>query len=108
MWASDSRVRLRVISTSPSCEAAHRDLACDRLTTLLQLPQHLLAMLALHVDEVDDDDAAQVAQPQLARDGVCAASRLVLKIVSSKLRAPTKPPVLTSMVVSASVWSMTR
>jgi hypothetical protein len=38
----------------------------------------------------------------------CAASRLVLKMVSSKLRAPTKPPVLTSMVVSASVWSTIR
>src|SRR5204863_486636 len=38
----------------------------------------------------------------------CPGSRLVLKIVSSKLRAPTKPPVLTSTVVSASVWSMSR
>jgi len=37
-----------------------------------------------------------------------AASRMVLKMVSSKLRAPTKPPVLTSTVVSASVWSMIR
>jgi hypothetical protein len=26
-------------------------------------------VLARHVDEVDDDDAAQVAQAQLARDG---------------------------------------
>ena len=38
----------------------------------------------------------------------CAASRLVLKMVSSKLRRPTKPPVLTSIVVIASVWSMMR
>ena len=38
----------------------------------------------------------------------CAASRLVLKIVSSKLRPPTKPPVLTSIVVIASVWSTIR
>jgi hypothetical protein len=65
-------------------------------------------LLAHHVDEVDDDDAAQVAQAQLPRDGACAASRLVLKMVSSKLRAPTKPPVFTSTVVSASVWSMIR
>ena len=36
------------------------------------------------------------------------ASMLVLKIVSSKLRPPTKPPVFTSIVVSASVWSMIR
>ena len=35
----------------------------------LQRLQHLLAvLLLLHVDEVDDDDAAEVAQPQLARD----------------------------------------
>ncbi|CPN78491.1 Uncharacterised protein [Bordetella pertussis] len=38
----------------------------------------------------------------------CAASRLVLKMVSSKLRPPTKPPVLTSTVVNASVWSTIR
>ena len=36
---------------------------------LLQRAQHLATMLGIvHVDEVDDDDAAQVAQPQLARD----------------------------------------
>jgi hypothetical protein len=39
---------------------------------------------------------------------VWAASKLVRKIVSSKLRAPTNPPVFTSTVVSASVWSITR
>ena len=33
----------------------------------------------------------------------CAASRLVLKMVSLKFLPPTKPPVLTSTVVSASV-----
>ena len=36
-----------------------------------------------------------------------AASRLVRKIVSSRLRWPTKPPVFTSIVVIDSVWSMT-
>ena len=36
----------------------------------------------------------------------CAASRLVLKMVSSNERPETKPPVFTSTVVSASVWSM--
>jgi hypothetical protein len=36
---------------------------------LLERLQHLLAVLLLfHVDEVDDDDAAEVAQPQLPRD----------------------------------------
>ena len=89
-------------------EAADRDLGAVARELLLQLGEHRrLVLLARHVDEVDDDDAAEVAQAQLARDRL-AASRLVLKIVSSKLRAPTKPPVLTSTVVSASVWSMIR
>src|SRR5262245_51905753 len=40
--------------------------ACERL---LELGQHRRAVvLVLHVDEVKDDDAAEVAQPQLARD----------------------------------------
>jgi hypothetical protein len=76
---------------------------------LVEFVQHgLLVLLVFHVDEVDNDDAAEVAQAQLAGNGDWAASRLVLKMVSSKLRTPTKPPVLTSMVVIASVWSMIR
>ena len=36
---------------------------------LAELVQHGVAvLLGVHVDEVDDDDAAEVAQPQLARD----------------------------------------
>ncbi|KAG1250365.1 hypothetical protein G6F65_018766 [Rhizopus arrhizus] len=39
---------------------------------LFQRAQHLAAMLGIvHVDEVDDDDAAQVAQPQLPRHRLC-------------------------------------
>ena len=60
-----------------------------------------------HVDEVDDDDAAQVAQPQLAADRH-AAFEVGLEDGLSRLRWPTKAPVLTSIVVIASVWSMTR
>ncbi len=42
MWASDSRVRLRVISTRPSAEKfAHRDLGAVARQGLLQLGQHL-------------------------------------------------------------------
>jgi hypothetical protein len=41
-----------------------------------------LVLLRLHVDEVDDDQAAEVAQPQLTGDLV-AASRLVLSAVVS-------------------------
>lgn len=37
----------------------------------LQRGQHLfLVLVALHVDEIDDDDAAQIAQPQLAGNGL--------------------------------------
>jgi hypothetical protein len=75
---------------------------------LVEFVEHgLLVLLVLHVDEVDNDDAAEVPQPSW-RAMVTAASRLVLKMVSSKLRTPTKPPVFTSMVVIASVWSMIR
>ena len=68
--ASDSRVRLRVISTRPSCVKPFTvSRVRSRASALLELRQHRVAMLGvLHVDEVDDDDAAEVAQPQLARD----------------------------------------
>ena len=36
----------------------------------------------------------------------CVASILVLNTVSSSVRPPTYEPVLTSMVVIASVWSI--
>ena len=39
--------------------------------SLLQRPQDLALVLILgHIDKIDDDDAAQVAQPQLARNGL--------------------------------------
>ena len=38
---------------------------------LVEFRQHRIAMLVIvHVDEVDNDDAAQVSQPQLPRDGL--------------------------------------
>jgi len=45
-------------------------------------------LVALHVDEVDDDDAPRL-RSRSWRAIACAASRLVLKMVSSKLRLPT-------------------
>jgi hypothetical protein len=52
-------------------EAAGHGLHAVAQQLLAELRQHRLALvLALHVDEVDDDDPAQVAQPQLARDGM--------------------------------------
>ena len=50
-----------------------KPLTVSRVRSLLQraveLGEHRVAVVGvLHVDEVDDDDAAEVAQPQLARD----------------------------------------
>mgnify|MGYP001487211456 CR=1 FL=1 len=51
-------------------EAAGRGLHAVARELLAELAKHLLAVVvARHVDEVDDDDAAEIAQPQLARDG---------------------------------------
>jgi hypothetical protein len=59
-------------------------------------------LLLVHVDEVDDDDSAQVAQADLP-DDLTTASRLILRIVSSRSRLPTYLPVFTSIDTSASV-----
>ena len=60
----------RVISTSPSGEIST---TCVRVrspsSALRSTLQHLVAVARVgHVDEVDDDDPADVAQPQLAHD----------------------------------------
>jgi hypothetical protein len=59
-----------------------------------------------HVDQVVDDDPAQVAQAELAADLV---DRLEVGLVGVGLgvAAPRLLPELTSMATSASVWSMT-
>jgi hypothetical protein len=108
-WARDSRVRLRVISTRPSeVKPLTEILVWSRDSALFSSASTCVRCSSLSMSMKSiDDDAAQVAQPQVAGDGL-GASRLVLKMVSSKLRAPTKPPVFTSMVVIASVWSMIR
>src|SRR5690606_34174737 len=55
-------------------ETERRDAHALRLRVIVREPrlerlQHLATMLLLgHVDEVDDDDAAEVAQPELSRD----------------------------------------
>src|SRR5207302_239552 len=49
-------------------EAVHRHAGAVARERLPEFLEHRGAMLvALHVDEVEDDDAAEVAQPQLAR-----------------------------------------
>jgi hypothetical protein len=64
-------------------------------------------LLARHVDEVDDDDAAEVAQAQLARDRARGLEVGLEDRVVEVARAD-EAAVLTSIVVSASVWSMIR
>ena len=49
-------------------ELVHRGAGVVVRQALLERAQHLALVLVVgHVDEVDDDDAAQIAQPQLAR-----------------------------------------
>ena len=60
-----------------------------------------------HVDEVDDDDPADVPQPQLAHDlldglEVVLRDRVLQPPPELFEREPTKRPVLTSMTVNAS------
>ena len=80
-----------------------RPVLVERLAHRLQ---DLVAVAgARHVDEVDDDDAADVAQPELAHDLV---GRLEVDLGDRLLEAtplpvPVNEPVLTSMTVSASV-----
>ena len=67
---SPSDTRLRVISTRPSSEMSKTWVrVLSRARASLKQPQHVVAVAPdLHVDEVDDDDAADVAQAQLAGD----------------------------------------
>ena len=52
-------------------EARHAHLGVVLGERLAELVEHRVAMFdAFHVDEVDDDDAAEIAQAQLARDGL--------------------------------------
>jgi hypothetical protein len=75
---------------------------------LLEAAQHLLLVLGrLHVDEVDDDDPADVAQPELATD-LLGRLQVVLQDGLFEMLEPTNLPVLTSITVRASVRSMTR
>jgi hypothetical protein len=72
MWARRfARALARHLHQAQLREAAHRGARAVARQLLAQLGQHglLVVFLARHVDEVDDDDAAQVAQAQLARDG---------------------------------------
>ena len=59
-------------------ESAHGHASAVARKRFLELCQHrVLVFGAHHVNEIDDDDAAEIAQPQL-RAIACAASRFVL------------------------------
>src|ERR1043166_4801801 len=67
-----------------------------------QIVNQLLVFSALHVDEIADDEPANVAQTQLPRDFIRR-----FKICLSTSRPPLLRPVLTSIATSASVSSIT-
>src|SRR5215831_20535368 len=59
----------RHLDQAEPAEPVHRDAGAVARERLVELGQDCRAVLGrLHIDEVDDDDAAEVAQPQLARD----------------------------------------
>src|SRR5258708_2224701 len=107
--ASDSRVRLRVISTSPSVV---KPFTVTRMRSRDRARFSSSRTAARCSADSMSMKSTMMMPPRLRRRSWraidCAASRLFLNTVSSKLRLPKKPPVLTSMVVSASVWSMIR
>jgi len=109
MWARLSRVRLRVISTRPSWVKPFTVMRVRSSASAFLNSEATASRLhfVVHVDEVEDDDPAQVAQPELARDHL-RSFQVGLEYGVVEGAATDEPPVLTSMVVSASVWSMMR
>ena len=64
-----ARALARHLDQAQLREAVHREPRAIALQRLVELGEHRGAVVGvLHVDEVDDDDAAEVAQPQLPRD----------------------------------------
>jgi hypothetical protein len=88
-------------------DAAHLDAGAVVAQRLLEPALHRRVVPArLHVDEVDHDEAGEVAQAELPRDLV-RRSMLVRNAVSSMCRSRVERPEFTSMATSASVWLMT-
>jgi hypothetical protein len=78
-------------------DAADLDARAVVLQRILELAlDRAVVALLLHVDEVDDDQAGEVAQAQLAGDS-SAASRLVWSAVSSILCSRVERPEFTSI-----------
>ena len=72
MWASDSRVRLRHhLHQTEMGETIHREPRAVGSDRRVERIEHGGAVFRqVHVDEIDDDDAAEIAQAQLPRDGL--------------------------------------
>ena len=103
------RMRCRVISIRPNGLMRRIFVrARSRLHGVAQRALDAAAMPLLpHVDEVVDDHAAQVAQPELPGDLLGRASGSPGRRISSASSSARKLPLLTSIATSASVWSMT-
>jgi hypothetical protein len=102
------RMRWRDISSRPKAEMRPtwmRARSFFSASFSLLLDRAVVAVL-LHVDEVDHDQAGEVAQAELAGDFL-GASRLVWSAVSSILCSLVERPELTSIATSASVGLMT-
>jgi hypothetical protein len=111
-WLGEQALEVRAAALAGDLDQAelrdrqHLGLRPVLAQLLLERGEDLRGAPLGHVDQVDDDDAAQVAQPDLA-DDLATASRLVFRTVSSRLVLPTKRPVLTSIATSASVGLIT-
>ena len=101
-------MRLRVISTRPELgDVEHLGAGLVPGQGVAEGLDDLVAVaFDLHVDEVDDDDAADVAQAELPGDLARRPRGCCGRPSPRGSTSPTFLPVLTSMTVSASVCSM--
>ena len=101
-----SRVRLRVISTSPSeVKPLIPVRARSSSTAFLSSCSTVSRCSSVSISIKSIMMMPPKLRSRSCRAMHCAASKLVLKIVSDKFLPLTKLPVFTSTVVSASVWS---
>ncbi len=88
-------------------DAADLDARAVVLQAFLQPPLDQTVIAAfVHVDEVDHDEAGQIAQAQLPRDFL-GRFEIGLGAVSSMWCSRVARPEFTSIATSASVWLIT-
>ena len=104
--SSDCFTRLRVIATQTEVvKLQNLDGARSAFSASSRACITLCFFALIHVNEVDHDDAAEIAQNL---SNTLMASRFVFRIVSSRRAVlPTYLPVLMSMATRASVWLTT-